>query len=146
LREQDVIGEYAPDIALKNDLMRTLLQPLNDNRDLNIYADNKECYFSRDIQDVTSNNEVIGHVIVLRNVTVFHQMNEARTNFIVNLSHQLKAPIASIKEDTQRLMDQGKAPASEDREHIIRKINEETDRLLKITAELVNVTQAEQHL
>jgi len=143
LKERDVIGKYAPDIALKNDLMRTLLQPLTDNKDLNIFADNKECYFSRDIQDVTNNSEVIGHVIVLRNVTLFHQLNEARTNFIASLSHQLKTPISSIREDTQKLMEHGNELSGESRQEIFRNINEETERLLNIMAELLNVTQVE---
>ena len=54
LKEKDIIGKYAPDIALRNDLMRTILQD-ETKKDLKIYADNKESYFNKDIISVTNN-------------------------------------------------------------------------------------------
>lgn len=143
LKEKEVLGMYAPDIALKNDLMRTVLQPLGDNKDLNIYADNKESYFSRDIFSVTNNNEVIGQVVVLRNVTLSHELNEARTNFIATLSHQLKTPISIIKKNAQLLMEPGDKRTVENVGEIAGKISDEADRLQRITAELLNVTEVE---
>ncbi len=78
LKESDTVGKYAPDIALKNDLMRKLLQTDGDKKDLKIYLDDKEGFFNKDILDVKNNQEVIGQVIVLRNITIFHELNEAK--------------------------------------------------------------------
>ena len=47
LKEKEVLGKYAADIALKNDLMRRLLQNGNED-ELKIYADKKESYFSKE--------------------------------------------------------------------------------------------------
>src|ERR1700730_16048953 len=49
LKEADILGRYAPDIALRNDLMRTLLQEDKDKKELKIFAENKESYFTKDI-------------------------------------------------------------------------------------------------
>src|SRR5580704_16275265 len=67
LKETDIAGRYAPDIALSNDLMRTLLQDDPAKKELKIYCDDKEGYFSKDVLEVCNNGVMIGQVIVLRN-------------------------------------------------------------------------------
>jgi len=142
LKESEIIGKYTADIALKNDLMRTLLQNKSEN-ELKIYADKKESYFNKDVLDVTNNNEVIGQVIVLRNITPFHELNEAKTNFIATVSHELKTPISSIKMSAQLLADSRVSALSNDQKELLKSITEDSDRLLKITGELLNMTQVE---
>src|SRR5579863_1433544 len=147
LKEAEIIGQYAPDVALKNDLMRTLLQDDPEKRDLKIFADNKESYFSKDVLDVTNNSEimgqVIGQVIVLRNITLFHELNEAKTNFIATVSHELKTPISSIKMSAQLLTDLRVGELNGEQQELIRSITDDADRLLKITGELLNMSQVE---
>jgi len=143
MKENDIIGKYAPDVALKNDLMRKLLQTDEDKKDLKIYLDDKEGFFNKDVLDVTNNREVIGQVIVLRNITIFHELNEAKTNFIATVSHELKTPISSIKMSMQLLQDARIGSLSQDQKQLVNNINDDTDRLLKITSELINMAQVE---
>jgi PAS domain S-box-containing protein len=142
LKETEINGKYAPDVALKNDLMRTLLQD-TEKKDLKIYADKKESYFTKDVFNVTANDKIIGEVIVLRNVTLFHELNEAKTNFIATVSHELKTPIASIKMSMQLLNDNRIGSLTPEQEELIKTIGSETDRLLKISGELLNIAQVE---
>lgn len=143
LKEAEIIGQYAPDIALKNDLMRTLLQDEPEKKELKIYADNKESYFNKDVLDVTNNAEIIGQVIVLRNITPFHELNEAKTNFIATVSHELKTPISSIKMSAKLLTDLRVGELNGEQQELIRSITDDADRLLKITGELLNMSQVE---
>ncbi|HLX92912.1 MAG TPA: ATP-binding protein [Puia sp.] len=146
LKEKEIVGKYAPDIALKNDLMRNLLRsPSGDEekRELKIFADNKESYFNKDMINVTTNDRVIGQVIVLRNITIFHELNEAKTNFIATVSHELKTPISSIKMSAQLLNDERIGALSMEQRELSGSIVEDSDRLLKITGELLNMTQVE---
>ncbi|HUB59443.1 MAG TPA: ATP-binding protein [Puia sp.] len=143
LKEGDIIGQYAPDIALKNDLMRTLLRDDPEKKDLKIFADDKESYFSKDVLDVRNNTETIGQVIVLRNITLFHELNEAKTNFIATVSHELKTPISSIKMSAQLLTDLRVGEMNGEQQELIRSITDDADRLLKITGELLNMSQVE---
>lgn len=143
LREAAISGLYAPDVAVTNDLMRTLLQDNSEKKELKIYADNKESYFNKDVLDVTNKETIIGQVIVLRNITPFHELNEAKTNFIATVSHELKTPLSSIKMSARLLTDLRVGALNGEQQELIRSITDDADRLLKITGELLNMSQVE---
>jgi len=142
VKEADVLGKYSADIAVHNDLMRTLLQD-ETKKELKIYADSKESYFNKDVLNVMNNSEVIGQVIVLKNITPFHELNEAKTNFIATVSHELKTPISSIKMSAQLLSDNRVGNLNEEQTELIKSISDDSERLLKITSELLNMSQVE---
>ena len=75
----DLIGNYAPDMAVKNDLLRSLIKDLmegnlfpTDSPVLKIFADGKESYFTKEILRVTTvptgEKKVvsIGYVIIIK--------------------------------------------------------------------------------
>ncbi len=140
--EAAIAGKYAPDVALANDLMRSLLQG-DSKAELKIFADGQESYFNKDMISVTANNEAVGKVIVLRNITPFYELNEAKTNFIATVSHELKTPIASIKMSAQLLTDNRVGELKTDQQELVKSISDDADRLLKITSELLNMSQVE---
>jgi PAS domain S-box-containing protein len=143
VKEADIIGKYSPDVALKNDLMRTLLRETNEKQELKIYADHKESYFNKDVLHVTSNGVIIGQVIVLRNITLFHELSEAKTNFVATISHELKTPISSIKLSAQLLAGGKVGTLTAEQKELLDSIRDDSDRLLNITGELLNMTQLE---
>jgi PAS domain S-box-containing protein len=142
LKQADIIGRYAADIALANDLLRNLLQPSN-GKELKIYTEGRENYYSKDMLEVKNGEELIGEVIVLRNVTPFHELNEAKTNFLATVSHELKTPIAAIKMSTKLLQDARVGALNPEQEELVGNIKGDTDRLLNITSELLNMAQVE---
>lgn len=142
LKEKEVTGKYAADVALKNDLMRRLLQ--NDEEDeLKIYADNKESYFSKEKIVMKNEEYTIGEVIVLQNITPFHELDEAKTNFIATISHELKTPISSILMSAKLMEDERIGMVNAEQKELVQHIREDSERLLKITGELLNLTQVE---
>src|SRR5690606_30567774 len=75
LKANDLIGKTAGQIALTNDLIRSLIQPeqsVKNNEPVKIYADQKESYFQKEIIPIaiTPTGEQgqihIGYVIVLK--------------------------------------------------------------------------------
>ncbi|HTL08088.1 MAG TPA: ATP-binding protein [Chitinophagaceae bacterium] len=143
LQQAAIAGKYAPDIALTNDLMRKLLQEDAAGPELRIYADNKESFFTKDTLSVTSNGTVIGEVIVLKNITSFHELNQAKTNFIATVSHELKTPISAIKMSAQLLKDSRVGKLNTEQQELIKGITDDAERLLSITGELLNLSQVE---
>ncbi len=80
---------------------------------------------------------------MLRNITPFKELDFAKTNFIATVSHELKTPIASVKMSLQLLKNKSTGPVNEEQQQLIDSIEEDSNRLLKITGELLNMTQVE---
>jgi NtrC-family two-component system sensor histidine kinase KinB len=156
LKASDLIGGKAAEIALKNDLVRSLVKDTfdtgsthADQAPLKIYADGKESYFEKENINISitptgeRESRSIGHVIVLRNVTPYKELDFAKTNFIANVSHELKTPISAIKITLDLLKNERIGQTNEEQRDLIDSIREDADRLLKITGELLNITQIE---
>src|SRR2546428_24337 len=52
MKEDNLVGKSAPDVAIHNDLLRTLLGERHLGKELKIYANNKESYFIQDVFEV----------------------------------------------------------------------------------------------
>lgn len=151
LHKEDIIGKTAHEVAINNDLMRELLKnidhPVKDP--IKIVRDNKENYFEQDIVPINivktgeKEKKYIGKVILLRNITPFKELDFAKTNFIATISHELKTPISAIKMGVQLLGNQKFGELNEQQQELLKSINEDGQRLLDITGELLNLSQVE---
>jgi signal transduction histidine kinase len=139
--EDQLTGAYGPDIALENDLLRNML--VTDQSKMKIYADNKESYFSKESVDVINDGLLIGKVVILKNITEFQQLDEAKTNFIATISHELKTPISSIKMSLKLLDDARIGDVNDEQKQLLQNIDDDTRRLLQITGELLDMAQVE---
>ena len=143
ISSEELIGKYAPDIALRNDLMRTLLNTENFKLPLKIFSEGKESYFKGERIQIFSKITLIGTLISLKNITEFKELDTAKTNFIATISHELKTPISSIKMSLKLLEDPRIGSVNEEQQKLIVNIKEDSQRLLNITGELLDLTQVE---
>lgn len=154
MKSEDVIGKLATTLALTNDLIRSLIaNDLASDKQkalpMKIFADGKESYFEKQSVNITiqptgeDRSIDIGDVIILRNITLFKELDFAKTNFIATVSHELKTPISSIKMSLQLLENETTGAINEDQKQLIDSINDDSQRLLKITGELLELSQLE---
>lgn len=154
LKSEEVISKPASLLALTNDLMKSLIKDNLSNEHqkslpMKIFADGKESYFEKETVTITikptgeEQTITIGDVIILRNITVFKELDFAKTNFIATVSHELKTPIASIKMSLQLLEKPETGIINTDQKQLIDGIKEDSQRLLKITGELLELSQLE---
>lgn len=152
LKQEEVVGKSAEKLGLTNDLMQSLLVEKSENEKaqiMKIFADDKESYFEKEIVKITVKPTgedqaiAIGNVIILRNITFFKELDFAKTNFIATVSHELKTPIASIKMSLQLLENERTGAINEEQKHLVDSIKEDSERLLKITGELLELSQVE---
>ncbi|MDQ1805759.1 ATP-binding protein [Chryseobacterium sp. CKR4-1] len=151
LRKEEIIGKTAHEVAVNNDLIRELLKnmdhPVKDP--IKIVSDNKENYFEQEIVPINiaktgeKEKKYIGKVILLRNITPFKELDFAKTNFIATISHELKTPIAAIKMGVQLLGNQKFGELNDQQQELLKSINDDGQRLLDITGELLNLSQVE---
>ena len=159
LDRASVHDKKAQDIALRNDLLRRLLCGIGDQKEketskskrepIKIYADNKESFFQVNYMDISmrgNDGETIekrGEVIMLKNITEFHELDTAKTTFISTISHELKTPISAILMSQQLLEDKRIGSLNPEQIELSESIKENSERLLSITGELLNMTQVE---
>jgi NtrC-family two-component system sensor histidine kinase KinB len=151
LNKEEIIGKTVHEVAINNDLIRELLKNMDNpsKESLKIAADNKENYFDQEIVPINivktgeKEKKYIGKVILLRNITPFKELDFAKTNFIATISHELKTPISAIKMGVQLLGNQKFGALNDQQQELLKSINEDGQRLLDITSELLNLSQVE---
>lgn len=143
LKETVITGKYAPDVAIHNDLLRTVLQKDIKRQPLKIIVDKKESYFSIDYRTVFNDGINIGEVLSLRDITSFKELDISKTNLLATISHELKTPISAIKMSTRLINDNRVGGLNAEQKELINNIDEDAERLLRITGELLNMTQIE---
>lgn len=168
LKREEVLQKPAQEISMRNDLLRRLIRELMDSQNkskvgkaepLKIYADNKESYFQMKYMQINkpgnnkpgnnnsgnnnsgSTNE--GYVIMLKNITEFKELDSAKTTFISTISHELKTPISAIMMSLQLLEDSRIGDLNDEQKELAQSIQDNSERLLNITGELLNMTQVE---
>ncbi|MCS3529740.1 ATP-binding protein [Chryseobacterium sp. JUb7] len=151
LNKEEIIGKTVHEVAVNNDLVRELLKNIDHPQKdpIKIVSDNKENYFEQDIIPINivktgeKEKKYIGKVILLRNITPFKELDFAKTNFIATISHELKTPISAIKMGVQLLGNQKFGALNDQQQELLKSINEDGQRLLNITGELLNLSQVE---
>ncbi|PJE43872.1 MAG: PAS domain-containing sensor histidine kinase [Flavobacterium sp.] len=151
LKKEEVVGQETTVLALKNDLLKSLISEDFETKKipLKIFADGKESYFQKETVTITitptgeEQRVTIGNVIILRNITIFKELDFAKTNFIATVSHELKTPISSIKMSLQLLENSATGTINNDQKQLIESIKDDSVRLLKITGELLEMSQLE---
>ena len=156
LKRGNVIRKSAEELSLKNDLLRRLIRELvtpgDQKEPLKIYADDKESYFKASYIPIINTDagkdepSKLGDVILLKNITEFKELDSAKTTFISTISHELKTPIAAIMMSLQLLEDKRVGELNDEQEQLSKSIKENSERLLSITGELLNMTQVAQQL
>lgn len=158
LRREEAVGRSAQETAMRNDLLRRLLNGMDERKaseaggkkmePLKIYADNKESYFQvkyLPVRMTGTDGKVTerGTVVMLKNITEFHKLDVAKTTFISTISHELKTPISAILMSQQLLTDNRVGALNAEQKELSDSIRENGERLLGIIGELLNMTQVE---
>jgi NtrC-family two-component system sensor histidine kinase KinB len=153
MQADDLIGKPADEVAQGHELLHALMAPLDaangKQSPLKIQAGEKESYFEKEIVQVTvhsvdnTKEKYIGDVIILQNITPYKELDAAKNNFIATVSHEFKTPISSIKMSLQLLQNAQIGSLNEEQTSLVAGIKDDADRLLKITSELLDLTQVE---
>lgn len=90
LQKDELLGKNAPEIALRNDLLRTILTENFNSQQLSIFFENKESYFQIQTIEIAVEEKFVGKVFFLQNITDFKELDLKNKCIIANLMHELK--------------------------------------------------------
>jgi signal transduction histidine kinase len=142
LKEQDIISLAQEEVKKRNDLFRFLINEQN-SIPFKIVVEGKENYFTKEIIELTNENQKAGQVIVLKNITPFKELDVAKTNFIATVSHELKTPLASSDFSLKLLEDERVGTLTAEQKELVQSLKDDNKRLLRILSELLDMSQVE---
>jgi NtrC-family two-component system sensor histidine kinase KinB len=155
ITDDKIIGKNADQLVKSNDLFKSILKEEATIRPFKIVLDSHESFFQLQrsdiiVPDIDKSEGALqlasrsaGKVYILKNITEFKERDEAKTNFIATISHELKTPIASIKMSLKLLNDERVGALNTEQDQLVSHIKDDNDRLLKITSELLELSQVE---
>lgn len=83
-----------------------------------------------------------GAVVILRDITEVRKLEKVRTEFVVNVSHELKTPLTSISGFVETLLD-GAYKSQDHCLYFLGIIKQETDRMTRLINELLYFSRIE---
>ena len=142
LNSDSIVGKTIQEVAAHNDLLQTIIAGKL-NGPLKIVLDGKEQFFTVAHKAVQTDEKSLGDVYTLKNVTHFKELDLSKTNLLATISHELKTPISSIKMSAKLLKDDRVGNMNDEQRDMVASITDDAERLLRLTAELLNLTQIE---
>ncbi len=143
----DVAGRSLQEVIRNADLRRFASRALESSEsiedDLVLRGDSERVLQARGTALRDARGRSIGAVIVLHDMTHFRHLENIRRDFVANVSHELKTPIASIKGFVETLLEGG-IENSHDAERFLRIVAKQADRLNSIIEDLLSLSKIEQ--
>ncbi|GIN85338.1 PAS domain-containing sensor histidine kinase [Heyndrickxia sporothermodurans] len=90
------------------------------------------------------NGGIKGIIIVLHDITEIRRLEKMRSEFVANVSHELKTPVTSLKGFAETLLD-GAMYDPEITKSFLTIIHDESERLHRLITDILHLSKIEQH-
>ncbi len=155
LSPEDVLGRKTINVFNNNHLEKFIgkvFESLEPRRENIIFYEDEELYMDMEAFLVTARGELLdkhkkGHaaglklVILAKNNTQEIEFSKLRSQFVANVSHEMRTPITSIRGYLEILEDELKE--DEKKRHFVSKSLEETERLNYLIEDVLNLSKIE---
>ncbi|MHB1393983.1 MAG: two-component system histidine kinase PnpS [Clostridia bacterium] len=148
ISERDIEGKHLLQVVRNNSIdnyLKTILQN-KEFFDTEITIDNpseKVLKFYTNPIKQTDKSDIGGIIITLQDITELRKLERVRTEFVANVSHELKTPLTSIKGFAETLK-MGDIENKQDTVRFLNIIEDEADRLYRLINDILSLSELEQ--
>jgi len=135
---RDIIGEKLVN-NIRDFEFEDILKNKEDNKELTIFWPKKKDLRIR-TADIINGDKQIGIVAVIHDITDIKRLENMRSQFVTNVSHELKTPLTSIKGFAETLK---YVEDTETKDKFLDIINDEADRLTRLINDILTLSQIE---
>lgn len=163
ISEAELIGQTMEDLATDHPVIRNLLRSLNTSEGKAVpdrrgkdkfikveYENGQVEFYSKEIINVYGKtqgkpdpNKSLGYIVMLKDVTDFKTSDDAKTNFLAVVSHELKTPLSSMNMSLMLLKDKRLGQLNEEQAKIATNMRADVQRLIKMVSELTDLSKVE---
>jgi len=148
ITERDVVGKHLLQVVRSNSIDNYLKTILRDKKyfDAEITIDQPAekvlKLYANPIRH-NENSDIDGIIITLQDITELRKLERVRTEFVANVSHELKTPLTSIKGFAETLK-MGDIEDEQDKIRFLNIIEDEADRLYRLINDILSLSELEQ--
>ncbi|OOG70716.1 HAMP domain-containing histidine kinase [Algoriphagus sp. A40] len=159
LDRQQVEGKHIQEIARINNLVDNITEdlfvPYLEGEEaqispVRIVKGGKERIFKKEILKLSGSDEpngpktLMGHLVILTDITEFSEKDQAKLKFMSTLSHELKTPLAAIQLSTNLLENPKFGTLTDDQSELIQTIKSNEERIKRMVNEVLDISQINQ--
>jgi phosphate regulon sensor kinase PhoR len=140
----DIVGRHILEVIRNMELEEIIREHKDETNEVSINFPEKRILRVKaaPIRDSISNDNSYGTVVVIQDITELKQLEQMRSDFVANVSHELKTPLTSIKGFTETLKD-GAINDDAAREKFLDIISIEADRLNRLITDILTISELE---
>lgn len=90
-----------------------------------------------------ADSKPVGVAVVLHDVTRFRLLDDAKTNLVATVSHELKTPLTSVRMVLHLLLEKSLGPINQKQEELLATARKDSERLLKMLDALLDIARLE---
>jgi two-component system phosphate regulon sensor histidine kinase PhoR len=136
----DVVGKPVKDICREVDFKSIFSMRDKDIQEFKLRIPTMKFLRVRTADIIINNHQHIGAVAVIQDITDLKKLENMRTEFVANVSHELKTPLTSIRGFAETLRD---VEDEETKNKFLTIINEEAERLTILISDILLLSQIE---
>ncbi len=145
IKYEKSVGKSLIEVVRNFDLEKLLHEALKSEigitREIQLFVPDPKL-FRISTAPLANESGIVGTVGVMRDITAFREVERMKTDFVANVSHELKTPLTSIKGFVETLLD-GALEDNKTSRYFLEIINDEADRLNRLINDLLSLSQIE---
>jgi two-component system phosphate regulon sensor histidine kinase PhoR len=148
IKERDVVGKHLLQVVRNNSIdnyLNTILREkkyYNTEITLDGHSEKILKFYANPIKQ-TDKSDIKGIIITIQDITELRKLEKMRTEFVANVSHELKTPLTSIKGfvETLKMSDMEN---QQDNMRFLNIIEDEANRLYRLINDILSLSELEQ--